>query len=463
MLCSAVLRCQARRLLALGRSAPLLSAAAVIAVAAAPWPLAQAGAELGRALGPALGAQTVARALVAGLALAGAAAGAALAVSCPGRQGLGPQLAAGPVGSCAALLALTLAPTAVALLPVLPSVLAFMLPFAARTPGGAVSGGALVLAAVAGSTAGAVLAEAAVHASRGRVVGAISAAVVVPAWIALGAGLGAPALGPLTLVAGAVAGTVAPVVALASAALTSAGLAALWLAMGCRRPERRRRARARMPRLVHGRGVVAVAAAVLALVLRRRDLRLAALAALTFGLGGVSVGAASGAPPPAPLLLGATSALLGVALIPLALPGAVVAGRWAWACAPRRLPAPLSALLVSLAVLAASLAPVVLCALIVSSGAPATVATLAVLTVIVAAAALVAGIVVPWRGGGVGDQLASFGAFAACGAGASAGVGLAGPRLVAAGVPVGVAAAMLGCAALTAAACALGYEIERPR
>ena len=218
-----------------------------------------------------------------------------------------------------------------------------------------------------------------------------------------------------------------------------------------------------MPRLVHGRGVVAVAAAVLALVLRRRDLRLAALAALTFGLGGVSVGAASGAPPPAPLLLGATSALLGVALIPLALPGAVVAGRWAWACAPRRLPAPLSALLVSLAVLAASLAPVVL---VLSSSPrvrPLPVATLAVLTVIVAAAALVAGIVVPWRGGGVGDQLASFGAFAACGAGASAGVGLAGPRLVAAGVPVGVAAAMLGCAALTAAACALVYEIERPR
>ena len=55
VLCSAVLRCQARRLLALGRSAPLLSAAAVIAVAAAPWPLARAGAELGRALGPALG------------------------------------------------------------------------------------------------------------------------------------------------------------------------------------------------------------------------------------------------------------------------------------------------------------------------------------------------------------------------------------------------------------------------
>jgi hypothetical protein len=118
---------------------------------------------------------------------------------------------------------------------------------------------------------------------------------------------------------------------------------------------------------------------------------------------------------------------------------------------------------VSLVVLAAVLAPVVLSAAIVSSAVAATLPQLAVVAVIAAAAALVAGVVVPWRGEGIGDQLASFGAFAGCAAAVSAGTGLAGPRLVAAGLPVGVVAAALGCAALAAAVCALAYEIERAR
>ena len=207
VLCRAVLRCQARRLLALGTLGAAALGCCRDRCRGGTLAARAGGCRAGRALGPALGAQTVARALVAGLALAGAAAGAALAVSCPGRQGLGPQLAAGPVGAAPHF---SLSPS---------RPLRSLLPGAAERARvhaavrgadarwGAPPGGALVLAALAGSAAGAVVAEAAVHVSRGRPVGAISAAVLVSCWIALGAGLGAPALGPLALVAGAVAGT----------------------------------------------------------------------------------------------------------------------------------------------------------------------------------------------------------------------------------------------------------------
>ncbi len=460
-LCSAVLRCQSRRVHALARRAPLLSAAAAFAVVAAPWPLARAGTELGGTVEPALGAHGVAQALVAGFALAGAATGAALAVSCPGRQGLGPQLAGSPVGSRTALVALALVPAVVSLLPVLPSMLAFLLPFAAHTPGGAPAGTTLLLAALAGGAAAAVAAEAAVHVSRGRAAAAIPAAFVLSAWVVAGVALSTPGLGPLGLVASAVDGKCPVGIAAAVTALTAAGLAAAWMAMAGRRPERRGRLRGSTVRLVRGSGPVAVVAAVSALVMRRRDLRLAGLAALAFGLGGVAVGAASNAPPPAPLLLGATTAVLGTALVPLALPGAFVTGRWAWACAPRRLLPAASGSAVSVTALLAALVPGAVLAWVVSAVTPAAVARLAVLAAIPAAAALVAGVVVPWRGDGIGDQLASFGAFAACAAAVSGGTGVAGPRLVAAGVPPGLAAAGLAGAVVTAAACALGCRIRR--
>jgi hypothetical protein len=461
VLSSAVLRCQARRLCALARSAPLLSSVALVAVVAAPWPLARAGAELGRALGPALDERGLAQGLITGLALAGATAGAALAVSCPGRRGLGPQLAAGPVGSGTALVALALVPAAVALVPVLPSALAFMLPFAAQTPGGPAGGVVLLVAALAGGAAAAVVAEAAVHVSCGRPAALLPAVALVTAWVGVGVALDAPGLGPLALAAAAVAGDRPVGIALAATTLVAAGLVVVWAAMACRRPERRARGRSRTLRLVRGHGPGAVPAAVLALVVRRRDLRLAALAALAFGIGGVVVGAASAAQPPAPLLLGATSTLLGAALAPLALPGALVTGRWAWACAPRRLLPAVAGSLVGPALLLAALVPVVLGAQIVSAVTATTLARLAVLAVITAAAALLAGVLVPWRGEGIGDQLASFGAFAVCGAVVSGGTGLAGPQLVAAGLPAGVAAAALGCVALTVAACALGCGIHR--
>jgi hypothetical protein len=460
----AVLRCHARRLSGLARSAPLPSLAAAIAVVAAPWPLARAGTAIGRELAPALTGTAVAQALVVGLALAGAAAGAAFAVACPVRSGLGPQLAAGPVGDGAAVVAVALVPAGIAFVAVLPAVAAFLLPLAAETPGGIGAGPALCLVPLAAGAAAAVLAEAAVHLSRGRSAAVVPAIAIAIVWAAVGVAFQAPGLGPLALATGAVAGSRSIGVTLAAEALTAAALTVVWAAGACRRPGRRIRVRRRRAvRLVRGPAAVAVVAAVAALVVRRSDLRLAGLVSVTFGIGGVAVGYASAAPPPAPLLLGATSALLGAALAPLALPGALLGGRWAWASAPRRLLPAVAALIVGVGALLVALVPAVLGALVVSSAVAHSLPALFLVTVLTAAAALVAGVVVPWRGEGIGDQLASFGAFAACGAAVSAGTGLAGPQLVAAGVPAGISAAAIAVTLVAVAGLALGCGIGRPR
>src|SRR5262249_837253 len=108
-------------------------------------------------------------------------------------------------------------------------------------------------------------------------------------------------------------------------------------------------------RIVWG-GTGTTLAAVIALLTRRGDVRLATAGAIAFGAGGVAMATLSGAPPPAGLMLGATTALLGSVVASLACCGALRDARWLWVGAPRsRFDLACSAWLVALVV---TLAPV---------------------------------------------------------------------------------------------------------
>jgi hypothetical protein len=176
------------------------------------------------------------------------------------------------------------------------------------------------------------------------------------------------------------------------------------------------------------------------------------LAGALLGVGGIALAVSAGAPPPTPLLLGTSTALLGALLCPLAVGGLLLEGRWLWrgaiveswciGCA---------AVLVGAA---GAFLPVALVSVVAAaaSGAGARmVGVIAALTLVGAALALVAGSVVPLRGGGAGDQLTTFAVFAAFAVAASLVIGLAGPRLVAIGLPDPVVV-LLVCAAATGAA-----------
>ena len=70
------------------------------------------------------------------------------------------------------------------------------------------------------------------------------------------------------------------------------------------------------------------------------------------------------------------------------------------------------------------------------------VGTVALVSVVAADVAVVAGALVPWRGG-AGDQLTSFAAFGLIAVATSLGVGLVAPRAVALGAPDPVVAVVL--------------------
>ncbi|WP_114795901.1 hypothetical protein [Gaiella occulta] len=462
LLCRALCVCQLRRLASLARLSPVAAALTCVALAGAPVLLARLGAVLARELGPSLADAAVARALVVGPLLAAAAAGGVLGLSARGRGELGPQLAAAPVGAMAAVTASALAPLLLAAAAVLPGVAALALVVAAASPGGRPAGVALTLVPVVGVAAGALAVEAIAHAARGRLLAPL---VVVPAaacWLAAGAWAGDVALGPVGLTALSLAGSQGAWQAVAGSAAAGAALAAAWAWLAAVRPPAARRRALRATAVVRGVGALAAGTAVLALLARRGETRIGIAFASLLGVAGVVLATASGAGAPAPLQLGVTSTLLGAALVPTATAGAVLRGRWLWAAAPTgRLTPPAPASLVAAAVVLAAVAPVVVLAAVVSGARGGALASVAAMLAGTVAVAVLAGVLVPCRGGGIGDQLATFAAFAACLAAASVLAGLSGPRLVAAGLPSPVAAALLVCCAWLAAHGAFVARVRR--
>lgn len=458
-LCEAVARCHVRRLRKMSAAAPLPVAAVATIVLLAPLALVRIGAAVGGELAGAVGADGVSEALVLGPVLAAAVAGAALAVTLPGGAALGPQVQAGPCGPRTAVAAGLLVPGAAGVLLVIPSLLAACIALAHELPGGPFAGLALAAATVAAVPAGAVVAEGGVAVARGQSGRALPLAFGALGWGAIGAALGAGYLGPFAPVAAALRGSGSPSFALALSCGAALALGLAWVNAAATRAE----PRARKPRTAKTpvTGVrLRVPTAVAALLTRRGDVRFATAGAIGFGVGGIAIASASGAPTPSGFLLATTTALLGSILCPLAVCGILLEGSWLWrgGAGDRRV----ITCAAGVAGLAGSALPVAVVgggAAAVSGSSWSAVGVVAAFTVVGSAVALLAGAVMPWRGEGVGDQVVTFTAFVTIAIAASLLIGIAAPRLVALGLPdVAVAAVACG-ASIGVALHALGRRL----
>ena len=462
-LCEAVARCHTRRLCKTVATAPLPAATVVVFVMLSPIALVRVGHALGSQLAGVVAAGGVADALVVGPVLAAAVAGAALAVSLPGRSALGQQVAAGPCGGIAVIVAGLLVPVLIGALTVLPSLVAVCVALAAELPGGRTAGVALAVATVAAVPAGAVLAEGLLAAARGRRRRFLAIAGGALMWTvtgaAVGAASGAAVLGPFAPVGAALRGSASAWLALAAACGAVGALALAWVALAAARPEKRPRTARPARRLVRGKRF-SIPVAVAALLARRDDVRLATTGALGFGAAGIAIATATAAPAPSQFLLATTTALLGSILCSLAMCGVLLHGRWLWMGGPgdRRFIG-LAACLIGLTGSALPVA-VVGAGAMVSTGAPwSAVGVVAGIVIVGSATALVAGALVPWSSDGLGDQLTTFAALAAVAIATSVTVGVIAPRLVSFGLPDAVVVVVVCGASIGAAYHALGRRL----
>ena len=458
-LCDAVARCHVRRLRQTVAAAPLPAAVAVILVVLAPFALFRIGRAVGGELAGVVGAGRVADALVLGPVLAAAVAGAALALSLPGRPALGQQVAAGPCGGVAAIVAGLLVPALIAALVVLPSLVAVCVALASGLPGGQIAGVALAAAAVAAVPAGAVLAEGALAAARGRRRRSLVIAAGALGWTLTGLASGAAPLGPLAPVGAALRGAGSAWLAIAAPCGAAVVLALAWVLLAATRPEKRSRTARPARNRVRGERF-RVPTAVAVLLTRRDDVRLATTGALGFGAAGIAVASAAAAPAPTPFLLATTTALLGSILCPLAVCGVLLRGRWLWLGGPgdgRVIN--LAGCLVGLTGSTFPVGVVGVGAMVASGASWSAVGVVAAFVIVGSAAALLAGAVVPWSADRVGDQLTTFAAFAAVSIAASLTVGLVAPRLVSLGLPDPVVIVLVCGVSLGAAFLALGRRL----
>jgi len=415
-------------------SAPLPAAVVVAFVALAPIALARVGAMLGHELAPTVHASGVAIALVLGPCLAAAAAGGVIAVSLPARIGLGQQIAAGPCGDRSAIVAPLLLPAVLATVVVLPSIVALSVSLAGPFPGGHAAGLALSTAVLAAVAVGAIAAEGVLIAVRGRRRRLLAIGIGGGAWVCAGRAMGMTPLGPLAPAALALRGVVSPSVALATVCVIALGLCGAWIGIvGCR-PEQRHRT----PRRRHFEAAwrFPMVAAATSLVARRTEVRRASVAALGFGLTGVTVAVVAGSPSPGPFFLATTTTLLGSLVAALTLYGILASGSWVWLAAPtglRSLAA--TAWLVGIAAAAIPVGVVGVVAAITSGVAASAAGVVSVLVVMGAAVATITGSLVPWQRDGIGDQLSTVAAFMALALATSFTIGLVAPRLTTAGVP----------------------------
>ena len=460
-LCRAIARCHGRRLGDAVRATPFLGALLMM-IPLVPLLLARAGRALGETLAPVLAEDAAARGVVMALFFCGASAGMALALSVPGRVGLGAQIAAAPASNAAVAVATVMVPAGALTVVVLPSLLATTLPLASRAPGGTAAGVGLALVPFAGAVLGAAIVEPFVHAMRDRLRTAVTLIVLAAGWTAVVDALRDP-LGPLAPAARALAGRQSPELAAALVAAVVAVSTFAWLAAFATRPlNGRSDRRSRTCRLVFGPALIAVPLAAISLVQRRGDVRLACVAGIVLGAVGVVLARVTGAVAPAPLLLGGSTVAIATAFAPLVSPGAAAVGRSLWIAAPLpRSAVPLAWALAGLLVALASAAPVVALALVISGGHSFEVARIGFIALLTCAAALMAGAFVPIRGRAAGDQLPSFAAFAAGMVAVSAFAGIAGGQLAGAGVPDAVAAALVGALAAAAAVAATAVRLRR--
>ena len=383
-----------------------------------------------------------------------------LAATAPTRSALGAQVAAGPSSDLTALAAGLMVPTLLSALIVLPCLICACVALAVELQGDRVAGLALAFAIVAGLPCGALIAEGARAAACGLKTRPLVIAAGALAWPVVGLASGSAALGPLAPVGQALRGSGSSWLALALAVATTVILGLAWMPLAAARPEKRSRS-VGSRRKPSPRSRMSFPGALVALVSRRDDVRLATGGAAGFGLTGGAIAIAAAAPAPAPFLLATTTALLGSIVCSLAVCGVVVAGGWLWLGAPgaRR---PIAAVCCCIGLGASALTVAAVGAAVAcTSGASWNAAgVVAALVVAGSAVAVTAGAAVPWGGTGLGDQLSSFAAFAAIAVVTSFGVGLTAPRLVALGLPDPAAVVLVCGVAIALALLALEQRLE---
>jgi hypothetical protein len=387
-------------------------------------------------LGPALAELEVARAAVAGAALPCVAAGFALAASAGVRSPWGQEIACAPVGVADRVVAVLVVPVAVLGLLAAPTALAVSLPLARAAPGGTAAV-PVVLLALAGVVLCAGAGAAALRTACSREETAARGGLAL-----LASGLATGTIAPLEPAARAVAGTTGAGWSLAVSASTAAAGLGAWALLGGRAtPPQEGRGRSRP---ISQRPVQAVVEIAVAMLLRRRDLRSAAIGAFVIAGAGLAVASLEKAPPPAGAMLAAAGALVALAPVGLAVGGATLDGRVVWRTSPRSaVETAFGWSVASLVVMTGAIAGVVALAIGARALPPEDIARVIATCLGGWACALAAGALVPWRRVGVAEQAISLGVFGLVAAGASLMAGRAGPTLTSQGVPPTVVACAL--------------------
>lgn len=398
---SSAWRCAWRRLRPALAQNPLLALAAAASCAGVPVVALVAGVRLDARYAELARDDAVLRSLALGIGATGLVAGAAVALLAPGLAQLG-ALEAAPISKAAAAWSLTIAPACVG-----GAVLhAPLLLFATAMAG--VDGVVLAAATATAVVTGAALGEGLRLCGRLEPPGLAVLGSAAGLWALGGAVLGAGwYAGP----AGAVAGAHPPLLCLTLLAAFALGGAALWHA-GCavQATTRDRRRDVRATNLP-GRAVPAVAVATARRVVRHRELRVQAAAAVLLP---VAVGASLGATLDVgggPLLAFAVGlSITAAALLPAAAFGLGRDAGWLFDAAPR--PSRVLAVAVALGGVGASLAVVAAAALFTAPfarGDPSTYFELEGAAAFVLGCAAFGGAAVPWRADRLLQQLASYG------------------------------------------------------
>lgn len=323
-LVSAASVCARRRLRAGLRRNPVLAAAAVAALAAAPAVAAWSGDRLARPFARLAAGGVFVDALALGVAAPAAVAGASVALLAPHSGAIGEQLEAAPLRRAWLALATAVLPACALGAVVAAPILVFTVTLAGA------AGPALALAGAASASLGAAL-GATVRLSRARWAGAAAtAACAAGAWVAAGG-----VRGPASLARGALDGS--PIqAAAAAAAVTLLGLVLWTLAAAGERARSPGVGAARFRRLP-GTAVLAVAVVTSRRVARHRELRLhgvfALVAALVVGAA-LARGTGVGGAPAVGLCVALV--LTAVLVYPPAAVGFARAADWLFETSPRR-------------------------------------------------------------------------------------------------------------------------------
>ena len=381
----------------------MLALAALASCVALPVAAVVAGMRLDGRFGELARVEVVLHALGLGIGATGLVAGAAVALLAPGRSQLGSALEAAPISRAAAAWSLTIAPACVGGAALLAPLLLF------GTAMAGVDGIVFAFAAATAAVTGAALGEGLRLCARREPRGVVAVGSSVGLWAIAGKALGA---GWYSGPGGALATARSPAVALAvlgAVALCGIGLWVAGCSVGTTTRDWRRDVRATsLPRWA----VPAVTVATIRRVVRHRELRVQALAAVSIPVAVAAMfGALLGVGGEPVLAFAVGLSLTAAALLPAAAAGLGRDGPWLFGSAPQRARALAGA--VALGGVTVSLAVVAVAALVVAPfarGDPSAYLELEGVAAFVIGGAALGGAVVPWRADRLLQQLASYGA-----------------------------------------------------